>query len=275
MVTELGWKENEIPGTYDAIHQALLTGLLGNIGCKSDESGYYLGARGIRYLIHPSSPLQKKAGKWIMAAEITETTRLFGRCVARIEADWIEKVGAHLIKRQYFDPHWEKKVDAGRRLGAHDALRRGDQPQAAHPLRPAGAGRGARDLHPPGAGRRGDRRELRPALALLPAQPEADPRHREDRAQAAPAGRAGRRRADFRLLRPHHSRRHPQRRRLRPLAQGGRAGESPPAVPGQGRPDAPLGGGRHHRGLPAPPQGRRRRLSRSPTISSRARRATA
>jgi len=110
MVTELGWKENDIPGTYDAIHMALLSGLLGNIGCKSDESGYYLGARGIRFLIHPSSPLQKKAGKWIMAAEITETTRLFGRCVARIESEWIEKVGAHLIKRQYFDPHWEKKA---------------------------------------------------------------------------------------------------------------------------------------------------------------------
>lgn len=110
MVTELGWKENEIPGTYEAVHMALLSGLLGNIGCKSDESGYYLGARGIRYLIHPSSPLQKKAGKWIMAAEITETTRLFGRCVARIEDSWIEKVGAHLIRRQYFDPHWEKKA---------------------------------------------------------------------------------------------------------------------------------------------------------------------
>ncbi|MFN4325669.1 MAG: ATP-dependent RNA helicase HrpA [Azonexus sp.] len=110
MVCELGWKENEIPGTYDAIHMALLSGLLGNIGCKSDESGYYLGARGIRFLIHPSSPLQKKAGKWIMAAEITETTRLFGRCIARIEDAWIEKVGAHLIKRQYFDPHWEKKA---------------------------------------------------------------------------------------------------------------------------------------------------------------------
>ena len=110
MVAELGWKENDIPGTYDAIHMALLSGLLGNIGCKSDESGYYLGARGIRFLIHPSSPLQKKAGKWIMAAEITETTRLFGRCVARIESEWIEKVGAHLIKRQYFDPHWEKKA---------------------------------------------------------------------------------------------------------------------------------------------------------------------
>jgi len=109
MVTELGWKESELPGTYDAIHQALLTGLLGNLGCKADESGFYLGARGIRYLIHPSSPLQKKAGKWIMAAEITETTRLFGRCVARIEPDWLEKVGAHLIKRQYFDAHWEKR----------------------------------------------------------------------------------------------------------------------------------------------------------------------
>jgi ATP-dependent helicase HrpA len=115
MVAELGakdggWKESEIPGTFEAIHQALLSGLLGNIGCKADESGYYLGARGIRYLIHPASPLQKKAGKWIMAAEITETTRLFGRCVARIEADWLEKVGAHLIKRSYFDAHWEKKA---------------------------------------------------------------------------------------------------------------------------------------------------------------------
>ncbi|MBS1159139.1 MAG: hrpA [Proteobacteria bacterium] len=109
MIGELGWRENELPGTFEAIHQALLSGLLGNLGCKSDESGYYLGARGIRYLIHPSSPLQKKAGKWIMAAEITETTKLFGRCVARIEPDWLEKVGAHLIKRSYFDPHWEKK----------------------------------------------------------------------------------------------------------------------------------------------------------------------
>jgi ATP-dependent helicase HrpA len=109
MIGELGWKENEIPGTFEAIHQALLSGLLGNLGCKSDESGYYLGARGIRYLIHPSSPLQKKAGKWIMAAEITETTRLFGRCIARIDPDWLERVGAHLIKRSYFDAHWEKK----------------------------------------------------------------------------------------------------------------------------------------------------------------------
>jgi len=109
LVAELGWKENEIPGHYEAIHKALLTGLLGNFGCKSDESGHYLGARGIRYLIHPASPLQKKAGKWIMAAEITETTRLYGRCIARIEPEWLEEVGSHLLKRSYFDPHWEKK----------------------------------------------------------------------------------------------------------------------------------------------------------------------
>ncbi|HRE16243.1 MAG TPA: DUF3418 domain-containing protein, partial [Rhodocyclaceae bacterium] len=110
MVTEQGWKENQLPGTYEAIHKALLTGLLGNLGCKSDESGHYLGARGIRYLIHPSSPLQKKAGKWIVAAEITETTKLFARCVARIEPEWLEQVGAHLIKRTFFDAHWEKKA---------------------------------------------------------------------------------------------------------------------------------------------------------------------
>ncbi len=110
MVAELGWKENELPGTYEAIHKSLLSGLLGNFGCKSDESGFYLGARGIRFLIHPGSTLAKKAGKWIMAAEITETTKLFARCVAKIEPEWLEEVGAHLIKKSYFDPHWEKKA---------------------------------------------------------------------------------------------------------------------------------------------------------------------
>ncbi len=61
-------------------------------------------------LIHPGSALQKKAGKWIVAAEISETTRLFARCVARIEPEWLEVVGAHLLKRSHFDPHWEKKA---------------------------------------------------------------------------------------------------------------------------------------------------------------------
>ena len=110
MVTELGWRENEIPATYEPIHKALLTGLLGNIGCKSDDSSHYLGARGIRFLIHPGSPLQKKAGKWVVCAELTETTKLYARCLARIEPEWLEEVGAHLIRKSYFDPHWEKKA---------------------------------------------------------------------------------------------------------------------------------------------------------------------
>ncbi|MEY4591243.1 MAG: hypothetical protein RIR18_138 [Pseudomonadota bacterium] len=110
LVHEQGWKESEFPGNYDAIHKALLTGLLGNIGCKSEDSGHYLGARGMKFLIHPGSALQKKAGKWIVAAEITETTKLYGRCIAKIEPAWLEEVGAHLIRRSYFDPHWEKKA---------------------------------------------------------------------------------------------------------------------------------------------------------------------
>jgi ATP-dependent helicase HrpA len=68
LAAEHHWQENQLPATYDAIHRALLAGLLGNIGCKSEDSGYYLGAHGIKFLIHPGSPLQKKAGKWIVAA---------------------------------------------------------------------------------------------------------------------------------------------------------------------------------------------------------------
>ncbi len=110
LAAEHGWKENQLPANYDVIHRALVAGLLGNIGCKSEDSGYYLGARGIKFLIHPGSPLNKKAGKWIAAAEITETSKLFARCVARIEPEWLERIGEHLIKRSYFDPHWEKKA---------------------------------------------------------------------------------------------------------------------------------------------------------------------
>ena len=110
VAAEHEWQENQIPATYEAIHRALLAGLLGNIGSKSEDSAHYLGARGMKFLIHPGSALQKKAGKWIAAAEIAETSKLFARCVARIEPEWLEQVGAHLIKRSWFDPHWEKKA---------------------------------------------------------------------------------------------------------------------------------------------------------------------
>ena len=97
--------------TYEQIHKALLTGLLGNIGCKGvDREPYYLGAREIKFFIAGNSVLAKKGAKWVMAAEMMETTKLYARCLARIEPEWLEEVGAHLIKRSYFDPHWEKKA---------------------------------------------------------------------------------------------------------------------------------------------------------------------
>ncbi|MGC2518648.1 MAG: ATP-dependent RNA helicase HrpA [Burkholderiales bacterium] len=107
-VAELGWRQSETPASYPQVHRALLAGLLGNAGMKTEE-GDYLGARGIRFWVHPGSGVGKKAGRWIMAAEITETTRLYARCVAAIEVGWLETIGAHLVKRHQADPHWERK----------------------------------------------------------------------------------------------------------------------------------------------------------------------
>jgi len=109
-VAEMGMRGNEQPATYEQIHKALLCGLLGNIGMKSVESNEYLGARGIKFFIAPNSVLAKKGTKWVMAGELIETHRLYARCVARIDPEWLEETGAHLIKRHYYDPHWEKKA---------------------------------------------------------------------------------------------------------------------------------------------------------------------
>jgi len=103
-------KESTQPATYEQIHKALLFGLLGGIGMKSLDSNEYLGARGIKFLIASSSVLMKKGAKWVVAGELMETQRLYARCVARIEPEWLEETGGHLIKRHYYDPHWEKKA---------------------------------------------------------------------------------------------------------------------------------------------------------------------
>ncbi|GAB4550932.1 MAG: ATP-dependent RNA helicase HrpA [Rhizobacter sp.] len=110
VVAEHGWRLNGSPATYEQLHLAMLAGLLGNIGLKSDEDDWYLGARGIRFYKHPGANLSKKPGRWIVAAELVETTRLFGRGIANIEPQWLPTVAAHLIKTQLLEPHWEKKA---------------------------------------------------------------------------------------------------------------------------------------------------------------------
>ncbi|MER0170763.1 MAG: ATP-dependent RNA helicase HrpA [Nitrosomonas sp.] len=109
LMTELGFKPNEIPAGYDEIHRALLPGLLGNIGFKTEKEGEYLGARGIKFAIFPGSVLKKGKAKWVVAAELVETSKLYARCAAKIEPQWLERIAGNLCKKHYFDPHWEKK----------------------------------------------------------------------------------------------------------------------------------------------------------------------
>ena len=110
VVAEHGWRLNATPATYDQVHLSLLAGLLGNVGLKSDEDDWYHGARGIRFHRHPGANLSKKPGRWIMAAELVETTRLYARGIAAIEPQWIPGIAGHLLKTQLLDPHWEKKA---------------------------------------------------------------------------------------------------------------------------------------------------------------------
>jgi len=94
---------------YGAIHRALLSGLLANVAFR-DEGHEYTGAGGSRYYLWPGSGIFESKPKWIMAAELIETTRLYARAVARIDPDWIEPIAGHLVKRSYSDPHWSRRA---------------------------------------------------------------------------------------------------------------------------------------------------------------------
>jgi ATP-dependent helicase HrpA len=109
VVTEHKWRLNSQPASYEQLHLSMLAGLLGNIGWKLEDEDVYLGARGIKFYRHPGANLSKKPGRWIVAAELVDTSRLFGRGIAAIEPQWIEQVAGHLLKKQLLDPHWEKK----------------------------------------------------------------------------------------------------------------------------------------------------------------------
>lgn len=109
VVKEQKWLLNNEAAGYEAVHLSMLSGLLGNIGYKAEESESYLGAHGIKFHPHPGAHLSKKPGRWIVAAEQVETSRLYGRGIAAIEPQWLEEVGSHLLKKQLLDPHWSKK----------------------------------------------------------------------------------------------------------------------------------------------------------------------
>ena len=109
LVQDQKWRFNQVEATYEELHRALLSGLLGNIGLRSETTREYEGARGIRYFVHPGSYLHRRSSKWIMAAELVETTRLFARTVARVEPQWIEQTGRHLLKKMYSEPHFDPR----------------------------------------------------------------------------------------------------------------------------------------------------------------------
>ncbi len=94
---------------YEQIHRALLTGLIANVGMKSPDGNDYTGARGSRFHLFPASALFKAKPKWVMAAELVETTRLYAHDVAVIQPEWIEQEAPHLVRYHYFEPHWEQK----------------------------------------------------------------------------------------------------------------------------------------------------------------------
>lgn len=107
-IRQMNMHENADPADYRAVHTALLSGLLSQIGFKQ-ENKEYLGARNRRFHIFPASGLFKKSPKWIMAAELVETSKVFARCVAKIEPEWAEPLANHLVKRTYLEPAWQKK----------------------------------------------------------------------------------------------------------------------------------------------------------------------
>lgn len=109
LADDMKWRFNRKDATYEQLHKSLLSGLLDNIGLKSEQGNFYQGARGIKFLVHPSSIFHKKSGRWIMVADLVETTRLYGHCVAKIEPEWIEWVARDLIKKNWSDPHYSAK----------------------------------------------------------------------------------------------------------------------------------------------------------------------
>ncbi|MFI6945000.1 ATP-dependent RNA helicase HrpA [Streptomyces sp. NPDC050422] len=105
---QMGIELNEDDAPEQSVHTSLLAGLLSHIGLKDTEKNEYLGARSAKFAIFPGSALFKKQPRFVMSAELVETSRLWARVNARVEPEWIEPLAQHLLKRTYSEPHWEK-----------------------------------------------------------------------------------------------------------------------------------------------------------------------
>ena len=224
---DLGIKLNrpEAEPDADRIHTALLAGLLSHIGLKQGDTREYLGARGTRFAIFPGSALARKPPQWVMAAELVETSRLWGREAAAIEPEWAEALAAHLVKRTYAEPHWSRSRGA---VMATERVTLYGVPIVAERQVNYGSHRpraGPRAVPPPrpGRGRLGDlARVLRP-------QPAAAGRGRGAGAPGPPPRHPGRRPHPVRLLRPARPRRGRLGPPLRRLVEAGPPGAARPA----------------------------------------------
>ncbi|MBI0113432.1 ATP-dependent RNA helicase HrpA [Gilliamella sp. W8129] len=108
-VKQLAFPINSQLADYRSLHIALLSGLLSHVGMKEIEKHEYIGARNIKFAIFPNSAIFKNQPKWCIASELVETSRLWGRTAAKIEAEWIEPIAKHLVKYSYSEPRWSKK----------------------------------------------------------------------------------------------------------------------------------------------------------------------
>jgi ATP-dependent helicase HrpA len=119
LILDMNYKENDKPANYVQIHRSILAGLLGNIGIKALEDDSYVGARNIEFHLSPGSNIKRRRSKWVMAADLVDTTKLYARTAAEIDVEWIESLSLHLVEHHHTDPYWDTKLS---RVNAHERI---------------------------------------------------------------------------------------------------------------------------------------------------------
>jgi ATP-dependent helicase HrpA len=119
LILEMHFKLNEKPANYMQIHRSILSGLLGNIGTKALEDDSYVGARNIHFHLSPGSNIKRRRSKWVMAADLVDTTKLYARTAAEIDVEWIESLSLHLVEHHHTEPYWDTKLS---RVNAHERI---------------------------------------------------------------------------------------------------------------------------------------------------------